>query len=280
MSLTKFIFKSAGQVVENVSITVLDLNGALVTNATSNASGEAFVDLTNGDVHYAVMSHVNHIATNKSFVADDQGAYLVELTAKELKLASDTNFCLVQGNLSTLSGAPYDWSFTVSSAEGYTGTEDTVMHGDLVVSSINGYFEFALYQGESYVVSNLPFCNADTIYIPKTRGAKLADILSPRVTTVNGLAASLTISKKEIKTIPLTVTLSNTLAGADVEAGYLGVTVDDDSIVSASVSTTYDLVLTATDSPGVTTVRLTTGGTGTYKTMPIKEVGTCEITVI
>ncbi len=258
MGLVTFSLSSTnGSPVVGASVSIVASNGITEAISATDDLGQCIFDLTVGQDYYLLASHADHVISTYKIKGLELGVYDVTAIPKALKVSDDPNFCLVQGTLTNLVNVHLDtWSFNIMSAEGYTGTDDTLFYGDTTIKVDKGRVEFSLVGGVSYIFSNLPFCEAKAVYVPKTRAASLVDLVSPVVTNIEGVPLGISMATDSSTEFDMSLTLSNTLSGDEVDAGYIEVEVSDPDLISASISSTYKVSVISKSTKGNAEIRL------------------------
>jgi hypothetical protein len=257
MSIVTLAVKSEGVPLPQVTVTVLDSDGDVEATTQTDVNGTALFDLIAGSDYFITANHPNNFISAYKINGLELGIYDLVAVPKTLKVSADPDFCLVQGVFTDLSNYRLEsWTFTVSAAEGYGGTHQSIFYGDLEVTAKDGYVEFPLVGGTSYIFKNLPFCDSKVVYVPPTRAASLSDLLLPVIVNLGGVPLAVAMDLNSITTIQIVPTLSNTLSGDEVESGLIGVEVSEDSALSVTLSRTYGLTLTSKGVQGNFTVNL------------------------
>ncbi len=283
MGVVKFSIMAAGAPVANTTVTILDSNGDVDSISVTDALGLCIFDLVAGNDYYITASHADYVIETYKVLALELGIYDIVATLKTLKVSDDPDYCLVQGAFTDLQNIHLtSWTFNIEAAEGYVGTDKSIFYGDTVITADEGKVEFSLVGGVSYIFKNLPFCESKVVYIPPTRSASLTDLVAPIVTQLEGVPAALVMGVGESTSFTVTPTLSNTLTGSDVDAGWIAVEVSDSNIITANISDTYEVTVTSGSELGVATISLVAtldADNGIYTRVPKRIYASFNITI-
>ena len=257
MSIITLAVKSEGIPLPQVNVTVLDSEGVVEAASLTDEDGIALFDLMAGEDYFITANHPNNFISAYKITSLEIGTYDLTAVPKTLKVSEDPDFCLVQGVFTDLSNYRLDsWTFTVSAAEGYGGSNQSIFYGDMKVEATDGYVEFPLVGDTSYVFKNLPFCDSKVVYVPKTRAASLTDLLLPTIVDLGGIPLAIAMDLKGSTEIDVVPTLSNTLTGNDVESGLIRVEVSDQNALEATISSEYKISVNSKDISGNFTITL------------------------
>ena len=257
MGIVSFTVQSAGLPVQDALVSILSDAGVEVASSITGDDGKVLFDLVEGVDYFITANHNEYNITTYKISGLALGDYDLIAEAKAIRASNDPDICIVSGVFTDLSNVRLEsWTFNISAAEGYYGTDNAMFYGDMPVTVSNGDVEISLVNDTSYIFSNLPFCPAKSVYIPKARSARLVDVLLPRVVEIPNLPLAVAMSTSSTTEIDLTPVLSNTLTGPDVPPGMLEVEVSEPSLITAILSSSYKLTLSSSKSAGEVTLNL------------------------
>ena len=222
---------SGGVPVENASVTIFSEVGAHIADSVTDNRGKALVVLDVG-VPYYIRAYKDGLHTLYYSVTGAEGEFEVHLVPTTLTPSLDKDRCKVQGYVEDILGSPVKWPLSISAFEGVARGRDGLIYGDSTISpDDDGYYEFDLVKDVSYLVHSLPSGGIVECYTPNLDAISIEDFLFPVIVSIGEVPVTLNMAVGEVRTIPLSIVLSNTNVGS---GSLLSVTCSDTAVTASA----------------------------------------------
>lgn len=222
---------SSGVPVENASVTVFSEVGTHIADSITDNRGKALVVLEIG-VPYYIRAYKDGLHTLYYSITGAEGEFEVHLVPTTLTPSLDKDKCRVQGYIEDILGNPVKWPLSISAFEGVARGRDGLIYGDSTINpDDDGYYEFDLVKDVSYLVHSLPSGGIVECYTPNLDAISIEDFLFPVIVSIGDIPATLNMAVGEVRTLPLSVVLSNTNVGS---GAMLSVTSNDTAVTASA----------------------------------------------